>query len=211
MQECCELAVNPHKEGRVIHETNNFFVCAGLGSMGIPGYVLIVSREHFDGTGDIPEEHHPELQELIKQTKSVLSQTYHSRPILFEHGPRVGMCGWGGCIDHAHLHLIPTLDITDNLAVRLMRKLDQDKFYRVDRVDGLKRTMEIFGQGRTSYLLYEDQQDNRFVAEINFPGPSQWLRKITATKIGSPEWNWRLHPYREMAMQTAETLYGKFS
>jgi len=208
---CCALAVNPYNDGRVVHETPNFFVCASLGSMGIPGYLLIVTREHYEGSGELPPDSHGELDELIRLTRARLFETYKKGAVVFEHGPKVGNCGWGGCIDHTHFHVVPGVDITDAFAVNLLDRLEEPgQSYRVDRVEGLKRAAEISEKRKTSYVMLEPEERLRLLAEVNFPGESQWLRKLVAREIGTRNWNWRENPYFETAMRTAEVLQGKF-
>ena len=157
MQDCCALATNPYRDGRVVHETPNFFVSAALGSIGIEGYVLLVSKEHFVGTGDMPEELHRELDDLIQHIRGVLNKVYGKDSFFFEHGPRVGRCGWGGCIDYAHVHAVPGVDVTEPFAEDLVRRLDSEGlFYRVDKLDGFKRASDIYDAGKTSYIMYKD-------------------------------------------------------
>jgi diadenosine tetraphosphate (Ap4A) HIT family hydrolase len=214
MEPCCILRDEPFRNGQVIFENSNFFICASLGAMKIPGYVLIVPKEHFDGTGDMPDELLPEMGELVTMARRKLHEVYGRPPIVFEHGPRVGMCGWGGCIDHTHLHLVTGVDITRPFAVDLLEKLEEGKqFYRVDRaqgIDAFRRTADIFRAGKTSYLVYESPDARRFVAEVNYPGQSQWMRKLVAEQVGTPDWNWRLKPDLETFRRTVETLQGKF-
>lgn len=208
--ECCALAVNPRRDGRVIYDGPNFFVSAALGSMGLPGYVLIVSQEHYIGSGDMPPELHEELDDLMGRTRGILRATYGQEPIFFEHGPRVGRCGWGGCIDHAHIHAVPCPDISELFAVDLMDNLTEPGLlYRVDRTEGFKRAVEI-AQGRhSSYVMLEDPTRRRLFSEVTFPGQSQWMRRLMARRIHTPHWNWRESPYRERALQTAQELAGK--
>lgn len=211
MEDCCALRTNPYRDGRVVHETPNFFVTAALGSMDLPGYVLLVSKDHLIGTGDMPGELHRELEDLMGQTAGVLKAAYGKDTFFFEHGPRVGQCGWGGCIDHAHVHAIPGVDVTDLFAADLMERLDSDGlFYRVDRLEGFDRAAEIYNRRKTSYVMVQATK-GRLFSEVNFPGQSQWLRRLVALRTGSPEWNWRLHPGKERALQTANELAGKFS
>lgn len=211
MESCCPLAVNPRKDGRVIHETPNFFVSASLGPIDIPGYVLIVSQDHYIGTGDMPSELHRELDDLMVQTNGVLEATYGAKAFFFEHGPRVGQCGWGGCVDHAHVHAVPGVDVTDSFAVDLMRNLrDTSLFYRVDRLDGFSRAADIYAERKTSYVMVQTPERGRLFSEVSFPGQSQWLRRLIAQQKRSDRWNWRIHPQLERALQTAEELAGKF-
>jgi diadenosine tetraphosphate (Ap4A) HIT family hydrolase len=212
MEPCCTLTRDPIKEGRVIYQGDNFFIFSTLGSMGIMGYVLIASNEHYEGSGDIPEELHGELNDLVAKTRARVRETYGKSAAVFEHGPRVGMCGWGGCIDHAHLHVVPGVDLTNPFAISLIERLDENgRFYRVDRTEGFKRTMDIFRHGKTSYVMLETPEGRRLVSEVNFPGPSQWLRKLTGESIGAGNrWNWRAYPDYETAMRTVEDLAGRF-
>jgi len=209
---CCELVSGPYGDGRVIHETPNFFVSTALGPMGIPGYLLIISRDHVFGSGELPSNTFGELDDLLSQTRARIQETYRKQSTMFEHGPGVGKCGWGGCIDHMHLHVIPGVEITNPFAIDLMSRIDQkEQFYRVDRIEGFKRTADIWDAQKTSYVMLEPYDQRRLVAEVNFPGQSQWLRRLTANEIGSKRWNWRFHPDKERAMQTASELAGKFS
>ncbi len=212
MDDCCALATNPRRDGRIIHETPNFFVSAALGSMGVPGYVLIVPHEHYIGTGDMPSELHRELDDLMQQTRCVLKQVYGAEPFFFEHGPRVGRCGWGGCIDHAHLHALPGVDVTDSFAVDLIRQLKDDgHFYRVDKTEGFTRAAEIYSRRQTSYVMVQTLERGRLFSEVTFPGQSQWMRRLIADQLHTPFWNWRTHPGTARAMQTAHELAGKFN
>lgn len=212
MEACCALAINPRKDGRIIHETPNFFVSAALGSMGLPGYVLLVSQDHLVGTGDMTRDLHLELDDLMDQTRGVLRRVYGRDPLFFEHGPRVGSCGWGGCIDHAHIHAVPCSDIADRFAVDLMHQLTQvDEFYRVDRKDSFDLAAELYRARQRSYVMLQRPQGDRLFAQIGFPGQSQWMRQLIAQQIQTDHWNWRKHPYHERAMQTAHELSGKFN
>jgi len=179
--------------------------------MGIEGYLLIVSQEHYEGSGELPPEYYSELDDLIELTRARLFEIYGQNSTVFEHGPRVGTCGWGGCIDHAHFHVVPGVNITAPFAINLLDRLEStNHFYRVDRVEGFKRAADISERGRTSYVMLEPAGGTRFLAEVNFPGESQWLRKLVANSIRSEKWNWRTNPYHETAMKTAETLRDRF-
>lgn len=208
---CCALASNPYKDGRVVYETPNFFVSSALGSMDIQGYLLIVSKEHYLGTGDIPSSEINELDDLIQLTRQTIEKNFGKKSIVFEHGPKVGLCGWGGCIDHAHLHVVPGVDITRSFSHDLIQRLEEkDQFYRVDRTTGFRIARDISEKGKTSYVVLEPQTGERFICEVGFQGQSQWLRRLVADSIQSPYWNWRAHPFMDRALKTAELMRGKF-
>ena len=113
---CCRLATAIGQD-RLLCETSNFFVIPTLGSMGIEGYLLIIPKEHHHAMGMIPENHLPELNNLISDVKKIIKSVYGLPTLLFEHGPRVGNLDSGQSVDHAHLHIVPGIDITENWAV----------------------------------------------------------------------------------------------
>lgn len=141
MNNCCVLGHAPYSDKRVLHESDNFFICAGLGAMGVEGYLMVVSKEHWEGSGELPKSMRRELDDLIYLTKARVHEVYGKGAIAFEHGLRVGECGGGGCIDHLHIQIFPGVDIRKRFAVSLIDCLkEKDKFYRVDRVEGFERT-----------------------------------------------------------------------
>ena len=212
MSQCCELGDILEDDRRPkLYITDNFFVTPPLGSIGIDGYVLIISKDHYSGIGDIPEEYHKELDSVVQTTKKVLQDQYGLLSLVFEHGPKVCSFRGGGCFDHAHLHIVPGIEIIDDLAVDLMKRLEFTRqFYRVDRVEGFKRMTEIYQEGRSSYLFVESPSSQRIVSEVNFFIPSQYLRQMIAFKIGTHTWDWRQHPHLETMERTIERLQGKF-
>jgi len=211
LKSCCELGSEIHKD-RVIHKTDNFFVISTLGSIGIEGYLLIISKEHYEGVGDVPEELYPELNDLASNVQRVLQEQYGKLPFIFEHGPRVCGIRGGGCLDHAHLHIVPGVDVTSKWAGDMMKRLESAKqFYRVDRIEGFDRVGDIYRGGKSSYVFVESPQGVRYVSEVNFQIPSQYFRRMIAEQVGSGRWNWRLHPDEETAKRTVEKLRGKFN
>ena len=113
VESCCRLgaAIN---QWRLLCETPHFFVMPTLGSFGREGYLLIVTKEHFLGFGMLPPSFFPELNELVRDIRKLVQAEYGKSPLIFEHGPRIGEEESGQSIDHAHLHVIPGIDITDD-------------------------------------------------------------------------------------------------
>ena len=209
---CCALGEAYEKE-RILDETDNFFTIASLGPMGIPGYVLVVSKDHSIGTGDIDAADRKELAEMIVKAKSVVSGVFGST-MVFEHGPRVCDTRGGSCLDHAHIHIVPSKSVMDALAVDLFKKLEYNgQFYRVDRLESmvsLERTAEIYHAKKTSHLYVESPDGLQILTEVNFHLPSQYMRRIIAYTQKIPHWNWRSHPDNETVLRTVDALMGKF-
>jgi diadenosine tetraphosphate (Ap4A) HIT family hydrolase len=210
---CCELgAILSEEPERVLCETDNFFVAPTLGPIGIEGYLLILSKECFKGIGGIPDEMYPELEELQVRTREVLREVYGGYPQVFEHGPRVCDYRGGSCLDHAHLHVVPGVDLLDDIAVDLMHRLENPGlFYRVERIESYQRASEIFNRGQSSYFMAESPDGRRMLAEVNFYIPSQYMRRLIGKQTGTDDWDWGVFPEFNMVEKTIDALQGKFN
>lgn len=209
--ECCRLGSEYPRRANVLHETENFFVVPTIGQIGIEGYVLICSKAHCSGLGDVPPSQDEELEKLLLLTRSVISSAYEKKVVVFEHGPRTACQAGGGCVDHAHLHVVPApMDLMGTLLPLLQARLEWGRFFRVERIEGFDRIREVLDGRKTSYLLCEEADRQRYLVEMNFPIPSQFLRQIIASELGSPEWDWRRFPHHDSFARTLERLKGKF-
>ena len=212
MDGCCRLGAELNQKRNVLCETDNFFVVPSIGQIGIEGYVLLCSKEHFIGVGGMPEKHYSELEDALKATRKVLSEHYKSDVLVFEHGPRVGCHKGGGCLDHSHLHVLPlSVNLMDSLVLNLLKGLQINDYYKLERTAGFKRLKEIYDSQEASYLFVETAGLERYVTEVNFVIPSQHLRQIIAVTLGRQDrWDWRTKPDIETFNRTVENLQGDF-
>lgn len=201
MPSCCRLGDEYFAKNNILYESNNFFITPAVGQMGIEGYLLLCSKKHYEGIGGIPAEFEAELEEILKKTKQVIKAAYDSEILVFEHGPRIGCHKGGGCLDHAHLHLVPT--VVDVRAFLV-------KIFKLEKIKNFGRLREVFSQKQSSYLFLETQDNMRYVAEVDFPLPPQYLRQVIAAGAGISAWDWRLYPGRETFIRTLARLKGKF-
>ncbi|MFH1134163.1 MAG: hypothetical protein V1735_06765 [Nanoarchaeota archaeon] len=210
---CCDLgAILKAEPERVLLETGNFFVAPSLGQIGAEGYLMVLTKEHVLGMGSLPESQYAELQEVTEKARRAISTEYGVASHVFEHGPKCGSFHGGGCLDHAHHHVVPDGDIADELALDLMRRMhDQGQFFRVDRSDSLARAAEILHAGESSYLVAEAPDGRMFIVEVNFFLPSQYCRRLIAEKRGLRQWqwDWGQFPERDSVKRTADRLRGK--
>lgn len=142
------------------------------------GHLLLVSTHHRACFGDWADDGQAWLTPVRQVIRSLLSEAY-GQPLLFmEHGPaRPGRAG--ACIDHAHLHCLPT-----SLPVRAEVERLLGPGQRLD-IDGLRR---IHGAG-DSYVYVEDQSGGHsFVANVL---PCQFLRQVVASLEGHEVWRWQ--------------------
>jgi len=207
MEACCVLGDGINQD-RLICQTSNFFVIPSKGSMGIPGYLLIVSKKHYLGFGQIPQKQYPELLGLINDVKSLIKHEYGLPSLLFEHGPRLKEPS-GQSINHAHLHVVPGVDITKEWAVDMMQRLkDPGLFYKIERIQGFERAGELLDSG-SSYLYMETPMGVQLLSKQNFYRPNQYFRKMVSHQVGLRSWNWKKYPYIRTLEKTVERLKGK--
>jgi diadenosine tetraphosphate (Ap4A) HIT family hydrolase len=209
---CCRLGAELPKKEHVLYEADNFFVTPCLGQIGIQGYLLLCSKEHFSGVGGLPRKLHSELEEVLLHAKKVLGGVYQSEILVFEHGPRIGCYKGGGCLDHTHLHIIPiNYQLIEPVALRFLRALAVKDFYKVERIEGFHKLTDLFEAQQASYLFVETNDEKRFTTEVNFVLPSQYLRQVIAQGVNREDkWNWKDNPDYETFERTLENLYGKF-
>lgn len=188
-------------DGRIVGRTNNFSVITALGPIGIEGYVLLCTNEHYDGVGGMPAEFEEELEVLLGRTKNVLRYAYDSPIAVFEHGPRLGRHRGGSCIGHAHLHVLPT-------KANLVNFVEEGGF-KMEEIKGFSMPREIYRQGDFSYLFLEQNGKRHVCAVGNLP--SQYLRRAIAIGEGREErWDWAAYPDYEVMEKTFNRLRGKF-
>lgn len=209
---CCDLGGILEDEGRIVlFRSHNFFVTPALGPIEIEGYLMIVSNKHHEGLGDMPKTHYRELQDMIDLARGVIKGEYGKSSLVFEHGPKVRNISGGGCLDHAHLHVVPGVDILREFSIDQMRRLAfAGQYYRVERIEGFDKLAEIHHKGRSSYTLVEAPDLTRLVVEVNSRLPSQYLRQMVGQNTGSREWSWKQYPNKDLMNKTADRLDGKF-
>ena len=212
MESCCRLGAELVKKDNVLFETDNFFGVPTIGPIGIEGYLLLCSKEHYIGIGGVPEEHRSELEDVLKMTRDLLSDFYGSEVLVFEHGPRVGCHKGGGCLDHAHLHIVPvSVNLMEPLVLQFLKALAINDYYKLERTEGFERLTQIVEDKKVSYLFVETADRRRFTTEVNFVIPSQYLRQIIASQLGRlGDYDWRLVPDHETFNRTVENLKGRF-
>ena len=201
MDFCCRLGEEYDSKKNVLYESENFFVIPTTGQMGIEGYLLLCSKKHYIGVGDIPKEQIPELELVLKKIKKVILENYDSKVIVFEHGPKLNCNKGGGCLDHSHLHIVPTkIDILEFLK----------KNFELKEIKDFNKLKEIYKAQKSSYMFFENQEGKRYLIEVKIPIPSQYLRQVIASKMGIKEWDWKVYPDNKTFEKTIKKLRNKF-
>jgi len=181
---------------RTIAQTEHFRVIPTIGAF-VEGYVMVVALEHYDCAGKLPAAYYPELKALLQQMKAQIRQVYGMDTVCFEHGSVSCTNRFGGCINHAHIHIVPCpRSLISQLAEYQMT------YRKIDSIDGLRE----FGKTGEPYLFFEDTDQQQYVVSGGFV-ISQFFRQLLARAHGVPdEWDWRSHLNLEKLAQTYKTL-----
>jgi diadenosine tetraphosphate (Ap4A) HIT family hydrolase len=162
----------------LLYETKNFGVIADIGPI-VEGHCLVIAKEHIPSFACISQEAFSELAQVKERITKILSSVY-THPIAFEHGAATFTKNAGCCIDHAHLHVIPTeQDILSTI----------NKDFSFSQLESYLDT-QVYAR-KQGYLFYENHQGQQYLAEVN-NAPTQYFRRVLATLLKNPEsWNWR--------------------
>ena len=132
---------NQNYGSRILSESDNFFVFPALGQI-VEGYLLLASKKHHIGIGQVPEILYPELESVLSKVRRVLLEAYAS-PLFFEHGPTSDTKKGGCCLVHAHIHAVP---------VQVDLLLALSKHFKYEKIKSLKALKEQFNKGVPYYF-----------------------------------------------------------
>jgi diadenosine tetraphosphate (Ap4A) HIT family hydrolase len=167
---------------------DEFIVLPALGAQ-VEGYVLVVPRAHVYSCGALDELRLGVLSEIIERICARLSNHYGSC-IVFEHGSCGGVQRAGSCIDHAHLHIVPTAAPIDVLARR------DRPFTRISGLTALKDHAD------RPYLALQTQSGTFHVAD-GTGAPGQYFRRLVAVAEAAPlEWDYAMFPNYDAVRST---------
>lgn len=96
------LPSKPTLDNRLIFETKNLFIIAGLGSF-VPGYFLIITKSPYTSFAQLNDQEFIEYKWIINKLFKFNKFKYNQSSAVFEHG----MCACAGGLDHAHVHVMP--------------------------------------------------------------------------------------------------------
>lgn len=183
-------------------ETKNFYVCLSVGEI-VPGYSLIIPKDHYNCIGTLPPDLQKEYLILKDLVREKLVKLY-GNCIFFEHG-RAGYChvqpGEELCY-HAHMHAIP-------LKINLKDRMINDGLFPIKLENSLDMFKKYYELGQ--YLYFEGNDKTEYLFQIARPIPRQYLRTITAEIIGKPELaDWHKYPNWEQITVDKEELKKEF-
>jgi ATP adenylyltransferase len=199
----CRLCHNLGADGAAnvwdapVIESRNFVAVPSLGAL-VPGWVLLLPKNHYVAMGAVPTCETAELEKIKRALVSRLQQAY-GELCAFEHGPS-GPGREVGCgVDHAHLHLVP---LKFDLGAAVLPLLPHGVEWSEADLDDCKRAFE----SGLDYLYLEQPLGRGRIAVHDCFG-SQLFRRIIANHLGvDDEYNWREYPKVDNILSTVRTL-----
>jgi ATP adenylyltransferase len=186
----CEEITGPRPlSGRVfgirskpIVESPNFVVVPDIRPI-VAGHSLLITKDHFVSFAALPDCYRDEFNLIRDRAVSKLAGRHRTAPFVFEHGPAAHGFHSGGCVSHAHLHLIP-------VQAPVLTLLEESIDGQIRR--GAGEIFSTLSSVRSSYLYYGSRDgDDYIVDEFKSPVPCQFIRRALAAHLGIHDWNWK--------------------
>jgi diadenosine tetraphosphate (Ap4A) HIT family hydrolase len=199
----CRMTFDPDLSGEPTNEllySGDFhYVISGLGAW-MPGYVLLVTHQHFDNFSQAPDETQPEFRALFSQIEQLFLAEF-GEVTIFEHGAVARGKKAGGCINHAHVHFIAK-------DVDLCREL-RPQFPRIATANGAGASRHL-PRLKTPYLYVKQKDEEAQVFRVQRPLASQFLRQKIASMIQMDAyWDYKLYPFNDNIMTTIDMFRGR--
>ena len=145
----------------------------------------------------LDEAEFKQLNTLVGQYRAILAEIFGVDVVAYEHGPG-RLSAAGGCVDHAHVHLLP---LKRSLEMRSPPPVRWEHFEEPVRHEQLA-AMSDFG-----YLWLMNSEGTWLCGGEQVR--SQELRRIASALLGDADrWDWAVWPRAENVRATIEALRG---
>jgi ATP adenylyltransferase len=160
----------------ILAETRDHVVVPTKGAL-VPGWVLVVSKDHVICSGALEARQRKSLEEAIDAAQALVEQSF-GPATLFEHGPILPGTPLGCGIDHLHVHVAPLSDSLADACTRMFRS----KWYKLAQWETLA---SLHRQG-VGYAAVKEP-GNSWMWCVPPSEVRQPLRRAVACMIGMPE------------------------
>lgn len=183
-------------KSRILLETDNWYVIPSIGSL-TPGYVLLVTKQHYLSLANIDRNLFLEMLDLKKYVEDILFMNLGMRCIAFEHGTVNNYSTGANSVDHVHLHILP---FSRPIWNEIVMDLPKTAFNTVESYNALLN--EWKNNSPNSYLLFQDLDQKIYYISDASNMPSQLFRKCLAPYLGAGCWDWRVESYSNNILET---------
>ncbi len=180
----------------VITSDDNFVAIPTLGSI-VPGWILVVSKDHVICSGALDPSLRENLSKAIDTAANLIS-AHFSEATIFEHGPAVRGTPVGCGIDHLHIHVAALPASLSGMC----RELYGTLWRKIDNLDALEA---IHRSGR-AYILVKEPSGDWLWADAPV-GVRQPLRRAVAQMLDIPDqFDYRTDAFEENVSLTLREL-----
>lgn len=181
----------------ILWEDKELFIIPAPGTL-TPGYLILATKLHINCFAQFDSQEFEKIGHILNRVKLAGNNLGLPSYVMFEHGGTSPMNKGAACIDHAHLHLVPS-PRPNELRLVLLRHFEEVQY---DNICDLSKHKE------SPYILLST--DTRIFVYQATDAPSQLLRRVLAHQWGVPDcWNWRFFPFRENFIATLEMFTDK--
>lgn len=180
----CNVLSEPIKGcDKHILDTDNFFVVAGKGQL-CKGYSIICTKKHLLNLTELNDFEKEELKAIKNSITSVTNELFGYSPIYFEHGDVEDSLN-GGCIKHAHIHVIP---------LKLMH-IPSHLIDNGGRIFDNEDEAQVFMRENRPYFYIENSAKEICVLNSNY-FQHQYGRMLLVKELNLEiDWDWRNYSY----------------
>ncbi len=188
-------------ENTILYESKHFYVVPTVGQF-VEGWLLIVSKHHYNSSITLPNQLIIELEKVIDVVVQAVEKEY-GQTIIFEHGPSRDCIIEGGCsINHNHIHILPFKQLNK------LNKMIDYPYITVNSIQEARKIVPI----NNGYLIWgSGSKINELnLAILQYNIPRQYMRKLIADCSGlSESWDWENHPYVKNIIATINQFQTK--
>lgn len=182
----CPFCNKTKLKKEIVEEWPNFYLAPALGSF-LPYYFLLISNNHSDSLSQtLNKENLKEFLDLKKKVHNFIFKKTNKEPVCFEYGACYNQKA-GGCISHAHLHILP---FDKALLPKVMYKLGKP-----NKVRGYLKFINL-SKNLNSYLSLEEKGEIYIWKDPVII--SQYIRKIIAEELHLNTYDWRKYPFYDV-------------
>lgn len=188
-----------HKIGitsRIVYETKHWYVVPTLGCL-VPGYILLVCKNHYLSTANLSKDLYCEFIELKKEMESIIYKQVGLPCICFEHGVTSELYSGANSVNHVHIHIVP---YSNSIWHDMSQKYNLNSFAKVANYENLY-TMWLEAKPK-SYLLFQDTDSAIYYKDDASGFPSQFFRMCMASYLNVKQWDWKIEYYEENITKT---------
>ncbi len=178
----------------IVYESQNFVVVPGLGPLA-PGYLMIMTKDHYLSLAQIPKNLMEEYLEVEKDIESILKDMYNEDVGFYEHG--TGPNGAVGLksIVHMHVHVM----LGNELKSEYREMLD------------MKKIADVTLAKEESYFSYKWTSNGEMwiVWDPEVYIQRQFHRQVFAEERGlaKDQFNWRKTAFSDLTKTNVWQLY----